>query len=149
MTNQDVRNLTLTAQVALAVRAARRRDGHSQRDLAHLLGWSQSRVRRLETDASSVPLSVVAEAVALGGFELAVVDPFVTHETPAWEQTDLVARDRAGRRFPAHLEVVPCPGGPAWWWDQEYIRLRRPLGATPTWTTVARDPLRGLRLPGT
>ncbi|WP_161958431.1 helix-turn-helix domain-containing protein [Ornithinimicrobium cavernae] len=133
--------LPLAEQVSLAVRSARRRDGHSQRQLARLFGWSQSRVSRLETDPGTAPLAVVLRAVEHAGLELAVVDPSRRRSDPTWVETDLVARDRGGRRFPAHLRVVRCPLGPDWWWDQELLRLRRPLGPRPLWTTVGRDRL--------
>ncbi|TQL51823.1 helix-turn-helix protein [Ornithinicoccus hortensis] len=118
-------------QVGLAARAGRRRDGQSQRELAETLGWSKSKVGRLEHDPSGLRFGDVVEAVARAGFRLVVVAEGGTAQEPPWEETDLVATDRSGRRFPAHLSVVASPMGPFWWWEQEFVRLARPLGPQP------------------
>lgn len=132
-------SLSLAEQVGLAVREWRRKEGLSQRDLAAELGWSQSMISRLESRAGSVPLDTVRKAVTGAGFELVVAHEGRPVAAWAWERTDLVARDRSGRRFPAQRRVYPAPGGPFWWWEQEFIRLSRPLGPQPLWTTVGLD----------
>ncbi|USQ79138.1 helix-turn-helix domain-containing protein [Ornithinimicrobium faecis] len=130
---------SLTEQVGLAVRAWRQRVGLSQRGLAEVLGRSQSMISRLETRAGELPLGTVQEMVELAGFELVVVREGRQIRAADWERTDLVARDRSGRRFPAQRRVYPAKDGPYWWWEQEYLRLSRPLGPQPVWTTVGLD----------
>lgn len=132
-------SLPLPEQVGLAVRAWRRREGLSQRELATELGWSQSMISRLENRAGSVPLDTVHEAVTRAGFQVVVAHEGRPVAPWQWERTDLVARDRGGRRFPAQRRVYPAPRGPFWWWEQEFIRLSRPLGPQPRWTTVGLD----------
>lgn len=142
----NIRKLSIEEEVSLALRAARRQRGESQRELARAFGWSQSHVSRLETSAESLKLGQVQEALLLTGWSLLVVDAFGNRPESVCPQTDLVARDRGGARFPAHRAVHPCPEGPWWWWEQEFIRLSRPLGPQPQWTTVVHD-LMGCRDP--
>ena len=136
---QGDEQLPLAEHVALALRGLRRREGLSQRGLAQSLGWTQSRVSRLETRAGDMPLDTVQEAVEAAGLELVLMVAGRPVGRSDWEQTDLIARDRRGRRFPAQRPVYPCAEGPYWWWEQEFLRLSRRLGPQPHWTTVARD----------
>lgn len=131
--------LSLEEQVALAVRYGRSKAGVSQRALAEALGCSQSTVSRLEGRAGGLNLETVGTAVEHAGFQLVVALGGVRVPDYAWEPTELLARDRAGRRFPAQRTVYPSPEGPYWWWEQEFLRLSRPLGPRPQWTTVVRD----------
>jgi transcriptional regulator with XRE-family HTH domain len=90
------------------VRRARRAADLSQRDLAARLGVSQSTVARWETGAASPALSIVEQMLALGGLRLGLTDDRGESVAPMREDA---ARDRAGRRFPAHVD----PRAATWW----------------------------------
>lgn len=64
--------LTLGDELGLAMRATRRRLRVSQRQFASAMGWSQSRVARLETKAGSLGIDVVIEALGASNFRLGV-----------------------------------------------------------------------------
>lgn len=130
-------------QVGLALRAERRSRGWSQRRLAAELGVSQSVVGRMECHADVVSLAGVAAFLAQVGLSLAVVDGNGSL-VDRWEETDLLARDRRGRRFPAHRRVRPSTHGPRWWEYHEYFGAR-PEGPRPTWTAEGFTPPEGTR----
>ena len=74
----------------------------SQRELAKQVGVGQATVARWES-GGSMPVDALTRVLRLAGLRLQVVD----------EQGDVVppfdagaVRDNAGRRFPAHLDVV-------------------------------------------
>ena len=90
------------------VRRVRRRADLSQRDLADRLGVSQSTVARWETGKTSPSLSMVHELATLAGLRVALVDD-TGSVVPAMR--DDAARDRAGRRYPAHVD----PWAWGWW----------------------------------
>lgn len=85
---------------------------------------------RLETAAGNLRLDDVLTALEGTGFRLDLrrdtaeetdleggadaVDG-VPSGSP-WPVTDLVARDRRGRRFPPYRDVRHTPEGPRWWW---------------------------------
>lgn len=97
------------------VRRARRAADISQRDLAQRLGVSQSTVARWETGQSSPALSVVEQMLAFGGLRLVMRDAAGEPVAPMREDA---ARDRAGRRFPAHADLD------AWgWWVPQDLQL--------------------------
>lgn len=129
-------------QVGLALRAVRRRRGWSQRRLAAELGMPQSAVGRMECHADVVSLGGVAAFLERMGLTLAVVDEDgqVMHR---WDETDLLARDRRGRRFPAHRKVRRSTG-PRWWEYHEYFGSR-PEGPAPQWTAEGFIPPDGTR----
>jgi transcriptional regulator with XRE-family HTH domain len=122
----------VSEQVGLALRAYRRAQGWSQRALAAQLGVSQTRVARAETRAASVPLGTLVRLLGDVGFTLAVVR-VDGRALDAWDETDLLARDRRGRRFPATRVVRRSSGGPRWWWYHEVLG-RREYRRQPTWT---------------
>lgn len=114
------------------MRAFRRTRGLSQRALAASLGVPQSTVARLERSAQAAPLATVVEVLARTGHSLAILDRRGVPVTQ-WEHTDLVARDRSGRRFPAHRVVRPVQPDsfhPVWWVLAEYFSG----GDQPGWT---------------
>lgn len=122
-------------QVGLALRAYRRRHGLSQRALAEMVGVSQARIARLERSVLSSPLDTVLRLLAATGHTFAVVgeDGRVVTE---WDETDIAARDRSGRRFPAHHEARPVrPGSlhPRWWVFHEEMGTGE-CGPQPRWT---------------
>lgn len=111
--------------VGLAVRSVRRAQGLSQRGLADQLGESQTTIARLESAADRLALGRVVELLGRLGCTLVVgVDGRPTSSAD-WAASDLVARDSAGRRPPAHARVerVDAPhrydarvdGGPVLW----------------------------------
>jgi HTH-type transcriptional regulator/antitoxin HipB len=90
------------------VRRARRIIGLSQRDVARLLGVAPSTVARWETGATSPDLATFARLASLAGLRLVALDPEGSVVEP---MRDDAARDRAGRRYPSHLD----PHARDWW----------------------------------
>lgn len=119
-------------QVGLVVRAYRRTNRLSQRALAQELGMPQSTLARLERSADRSSFQTVLDVLAATGHTLAIVD--VDGElVTIFDSTDLEARDRIGRRFPAHRDVVALPPGsmrPMWFMLKEYFSG----GTEPGWT---------------
>lgn len=133
----------IAEQVGLALRAVRRSRGWSQRRLAAELGVSQSAVGRMESHAEVVGLAGVEAFLEQVGLSLAVVDGDGV-VMDRWEETDLLARDRRGRRFPAHRTVRRSTHGPRWWEYHEYFGSR-PEGRRPEWTAEGFVPPEGTR----
>lgn len=101
-----------SASIPALVRWVRRRADLSQRDLAAQLGVSQSLVAHWENGVSEPSLRVFLALVALARLQLALVENdggAVDVAQQARDDAEAV-RDRAGRRFPAHLDVVPVEG---------------------------------------
>lgn len=134
--------LDLRGAVGLALRVHRRETGLSQRDYARWRGWSKSHQWRLESRADSLRLQDLAGALQDTGYRLALVhvDPMAPSGEEALELVqpeqfappEFVARDQAGRRFPAHLRVRRTRRAPRWW--MERYSTTRVLG--PEWTTA-------------
>ena len=86
------------------VRRIRRVLDVSQRGLAALIGVSQSAVARWETGRTSPRVSVVQHLLRLAGLRAEV------HNAENGEVVEPMrddgARDRAGRRYPAHVDLV-------------------------------------------
>src|SRR6476660_4988520 len=76
----------------------------SQRDLAARVGLSPSTVSRIESGLIAPTLDLYELMLALAGLRLAVLDAAGREVTPVPVDT---VRDNQGRRFPAHLDVVP------------------------------------------
>ena len=105
------------------VRRIRRILDVSQRGLAALIGVSQSVVARWETGRTSPRLSVMQRLYALAGLGSTVHDQGSGEEVEPMR--DDGARDRGGRRYPAHVDLrvtgwyVPrgleCTAEPARW----------------------------------
>src|SRR5690606_31740599 len=79
--------------------------------------------------------ATVVRLLAATGHTVGVLD---TEGAPVstWDDTDLEARDRAGRRFPANRPVRPVdPAGirPLWWTLHEYLGTGE-CGPQPSWT---------------
>lgn len=94
----------LVSFVARYVVRARRRADLSQRELALLIGVSQSTVCRVEAGRAQVTASMFVQILAAAGLCLTVTD--ASGATVAPVSADSV-RDNAGRRLPAHLDVGP------------------------------------------
>ncbi|MEO6999543.1 MAG: helix-turn-helix domain-containing protein [Terracoccus sp.] len=85
------------------VRAGRRADV-SQRELAQLIGVSQSTICRIGAGEAQVDASTFVRILAIAGLCLTVADASGAVVAPVSSDT---VRDNAGRRFPAHLDVGP------------------------------------------
>lgn len=125
-------DVPLAEQVGLILRACRRARGQSQRAFARSVGVTQSSLARLERSAERCSLGTVVDLLAETGHTLGIVDADGALVTE-WDRTDLEARDRTGRRFPAHRKVsAVAPGSmrPLWWMLAEYFAG----GEQPAWT---------------
>lgn len=127
--------LRLVDQIAMAIRAHRRALRVSQRAWARAIGISAARVARMESDPLSQRVDSVVALLELTGHRLAVVDGAGRRvdDEAAWPEVERAARDRLGRRFPAHRDVRESTGGPIWWWYHEVLGGRR-YGPQPRWT---------------
>ncbi len=123
----------------LALVRARRHADLSQRDLARLSGVAQSTIAAIESGERGVQVWVFAKLLAAASLRLEVVTPAGEELAPF--AADAV-RDNAGRRFPAHLDVLPPDDIPAerissprydraeakgWY----HLRMRRDLAREP------------------
>ena len=107
--------------VAGALRRIRRRADLSQRELAEASGVSQSSLSKAEAGHRGLPVDLLARCAVLAGLRLALLDESGT-EVPTMA-ADAV-RDRAGRRFPAHLDTRY--GDEDWWHGQERYSRQQP-----------------------
>lgn len=132
------------------VRAIRRRLDLSQRELAATLGVGHSTVNAAEDPGSGTSLTLIQDLLELAGLRLAVVDVATGEEVQA-EPSD-IARDRRGRRFPAHLDARPAGAsdGPFHGWraDREqpvvtfHHRFRREYDRIRSGVVPERHPTR-------
>ena len=97
-----------------AMRLARRRLGLSQRDLARAVGWDRSKVGRWESGAVPEGFDEVVALLRVLGFGVVLTDPGAARWA-AWDEPAEHVRDRARRRFPAHLEL--CAEAPVSTWN--------------------------------
>jgi transcriptional regulator with XRE-family HTH domain len=109
------------------LRAARHRADFSQRELAAKAGVPQSTVARIEHTPSQAKVDDVACLLEAMGLRLVVVDDDGVEFTPETEE-EASLTDRAGRRFPAHLDVRPGTEG---WWGSGWPMFE---GKTPAYT---------------
>lgn len=93
------------------LRRVRRRADLSQRELADRLQIGKSSVAAAELGARDMSASLLAEAAALAGLRLALVDAEGREVAPMRAGS---ARDGAQRRFPAHLDTRH--GDEDWWY---------------------------------
>jgi transcriptional regulator with XRE-family HTH domain len=98
------------------VRRVRRVVDASQRELAARTGVSERTIARVESGAVVPSLPVFQRLLAVAGFRMVVVDRGGRLVSPMTDLPDDV-RDRQGRRFPAHLDVILDPGDGDWWGD--------------------------------
>ncbi len=114
---------TVLDGVVLAVRRIRCARGLSQRLFARRLGWSKSKLARLEADPAAARFGDVIHALDGSGFELAVIRETDEERrvmvASDWRIDELIGTDRAGRRFAAAAEVTRVGrndwGGSYWW----------------------------------
>jgi HTH-type transcriptional regulator/antitoxin HipB len=90
------------------VRRVRRAAELSQRALAARLGVSQATVARWETGRTSPPLTMLEQMAAVAGLRVTLLDEA---GEPAEPMREDAACDRAGRRFPAHVDLR----ADGWW----------------------------------
>ena len=76
----------------------------SQRELADEVRVGQATIARWESGGLSITVAMLDRILRLAGLRLAVVDQ---HGRPVQPLDPDAVRDNAGRRFPAHLDVVP------------------------------------------
>ena len=112
------------------VRRVRRRLDVSQRALAARLGVSQSRVARWETGRTVPSADMLLQLARMAGLHLELIDAAGEVEVPMRGDG---ARDRAGRRYPAHVDIrakswrVPAdaPSRADYWQLVDAARRRR------------------------
>jgi transcriptional regulator with XRE-family HTH domain len=111
-----------------ALRRIRRTADLSQRELADALGVSQTAVARAEAGHRDWTVGSLVQAAGLAGLHMALADDTGAAVEPMIADG---VRDRAGRRFPAHLDTRH--GDEDWWHGEE--RYSRPA---PDWTYDGR-----------
>ena len=120
------------------VRQVRRRLDLSQRELAARQGVASATVSRVESGSAQPTVRLLERLLSLAELSLLVVDRDFRFVSPLSEyQQD--CRDGAGRRFPAHLDVILDPG-PNDWWADIYGLARPPetFRRTREWRDLAR-----------
>ena len=118
------------------LRAARRARRINQRELAELAGVPRSTVDRTEAGRVAPRVQTFVRLLGAVGYGLAIVDD--RGRLLEYDAEHDRLRDRAGRRFPAHLKAGPTPtcpviDGPGWW---GWFRIAWPFGPgdPPAWT---------------
>jgi len=112
----NARDATSGLDVSGVVRRLRRANDLSQRDLARAVGIDQSQIARIEASHRGIDVQLLANILEVGGMRLTIVDAHGVEITPVGHD---VLRDNAGRRMPAHLDVLD-PG------ELPYFALRGP-----------------------
>jgi HTH-type transcriptional regulator/antitoxin HipB len=112
----DAHDQRSVLDVSGVVRRLRRTSDLSQRDLARLVGIDQSQIARIEASRRGIDVQLFAQILEVGGMRLTIVDAHGVEIAPVGQD---VLRDNAGRRMPAHLDVL----GPA---EVPYFALRGP-----------------------
>jgi transcriptional regulator with XRE-family HTH domain len=121
--------------IAGLIRQARRRTGMSQRELAVRARVAPSTVAKVEKGTIVPGLRSLEALLDAAGLFLVVVDPDGRVLQPLEEYP--LAVDNAGRRYPAHLDLIIEPE-PGEWWGDRYGLARPP-------ETFIRDPESVLR----
>lgn len=113
-----------------ALRRIRRLADMSQRQLAKAAGLSASTLAHAEAGSRDLPVTVLARIARLADLRLALLDG--NGDEVGGMDPDAV-RDRAGRRFPAHLDTVLSEERASRW-------EHRPSLRQPTYTFDRRSP---------
>jgi HTH-type transcriptional regulator/antitoxin HipB len=140
MGSQDDLDIASADDVGRLVARARRMADLSQRELAARLRVSRTAISRLESGAGLPSLPLLRAILAMAGLRVRIVDE---SDDPVVPIPSTTVRDNAGRRFPAHLDVVPPDEVPAW--ARESPRYDRPR--PPAWhhRRTERDRLSALK----
>lgn len=101
--------------IAGLVRRARRRADLSQRELARRIGVSAGTIGKIEAGRMVPSLDLSQRIFRAAGLFLAVVAGNGEVVLPLETCDDV--RDGAGRRYPAHLDVIIDPQEGEWWAD--------------------------------
>jgi transcriptional regulator with XRE-family HTH domain len=104
-----------------ALRRIRRRADLSQREMAEVSGISQSSLSKAEAGRRGLTVDLLVRCAALAGLRLALIDENGT-EVPTMAADGV--RDRAARRFPAHLDTRY--GDEDWWHGPERYSREQP-----------------------
>jgi HTH-type transcriptional regulator/antitoxin HipB len=115
------------------VRRLRRTLDVSQRGLAALIKVSQSVVARWETGRTSPRASVLHQLLRLAGIAVRLDD--VETGKPVEPMRDDGDRDRAGRRYPAHVDLTV-----AGWWRPRGLECTAEWLLWPRWSRTRKDP---------
>ena len=109
--------LTLEQSIAMALRSHRGTLGEGQRDHAARRGWSAAHQARLERDPGNRKLGQIVQALDGTGFRLALLGAQTGIESSpeSWPTSELLARDAAGRRLPAHGVAHRVWEAPSWY----------------------------------
>ncbi|MBM6405454.1 helix-turn-helix transcriptional regulator [Phycicoccus sp. CSK15P-2] len=122
--------------VGAALRSARARYRLSKRELAELLGVHRGVVARWESGYGPPALDRVDGLLRLLGYRVVVVPCDPAAPVPGANDSTPHVRDRAGRRYPAHLPAS-CPGGGLLVNDaSRFLGEKNPYG--PGWTFARR-----------
>ncbi|MDP9444532.1 MAG: helix-turn-helix domain-containing protein [Actinomycetota bacterium] len=109
------------------LRFARRDTDLSQRQLARYSGVPKSTIADIETASVDVSLRIAALLLATTGFEVLI-------RGPDGQLVDCLLendrRDRGGRRFPAHLDLIPRRESAGWLRSLSAAIRYRPAGWT-------------------
>jgi transcriptional regulator with XRE-family HTH domain len=121
------------------LRALRRAADLSQRQLAERAGVSQTAVARIESGRAGNPAFRTVERLvrAAGATLRAEADPPASGAAPPDPVPHEELRDAAGRRYPAHLDVLEVTRPEKWWgswWTETMIPSRWPLAKVPPYT---------------
>jgi DNA-binding XRE family transcriptional regulator len=98
------------------VRAARRRADVSQRGLAARAGVHHATIAKIEAGQREPSLGLFVQIMRAAGLRLIVVDADERQVEPMEDVPEV--RDLAGRRFPAHLDLILEPRRGEWWGDK-------------------------------
>jgi transcriptional regulator with XRE-family HTH domain len=127
--------MVIVGDVPGLIRRCRSLANLSQREFASMAGVSPGALARIETGDLVPSLRLLVSLIDVAGCRLVLLDRDGREVQPE----DLELRDRAGRRFPSHLDLRPVgPEGQGWWGERtvspwirlppEYTFTRNPRG---------------------
>jgi hypothetical protein len=124
-------SLTVAQCIGLALRHRRSTLRVGQREYAQSCGWSKSHQARLESSPENLKLADVLAALDGTGYHLELHhDGDGRAVAPVdWAASELVARFRDGRRFPAAVNAVRSGSARSWFYTRHPDDV-----TTPSWT---------------
>jgi transcriptional regulator with XRE-family HTH domain len=117
------------------IRAARRTQRMSQRELAAIASVPHSTIGRIEAGSVDPRVGTFVRVLRVLGYQVVVTDPLGGLLEPVAEEDE--PHDRAGRRLPAHLKIYKTPGYfdcDRGWWGWERIAWPFGPGEPPEYT---------------